>query len=350
MSTKRCKIHYRKLRRDNNQFPDMTLAQAITAALNTVLPDGSSVGSKVENRITNAPGNSEYRRLMNYFHHDNDLVFGDVCLFSPGQLQALLQLNAGEEHATLDEAIKAWEIAEKKAPDGTEYLHGITYWMVIGDHFYQIQHVSISTKPIEEYFTWLLRDKAQILAPTQYVELQAEFDRAQLGDDLGDIKSVEIGGLIPQTEQTPAEASQANKKSVEVDTVRSVGDRFVQGFQKAQKILEDLLGPVEAKKIIDSMPTEASLEVKVNISYRAKKRKFQKEFMKNLASGLRNIPDGEILVRGKDGEIKGQDARLSADMNVKRVSASSSLLNMEDVLRQMKEVHRRFLHDGRIQP
>jgi hypothetical protein len=35
-------------------------------------------------------------------------------------------------------------------------------------------------------------------------------------------------------------------------------------------------------------------------------------------------------------------------MNVKRFSETSSLLDLEDALRQMKEVHRRFLFDGRI--
>lgn len=98
------------------------------------------------------------------------------------------------------------------------------------------------------------------------------------------------------------------------------------------------------------MPPEAALEVTVNIGYRARKRKFQKEFMSNLAAGLRNIPDGEIRVIGRDGEIKGDDARLSADMNIRKIRETSSLLDLEDALRQMKEVHRRFLHDGRIQP
>lgn len=71
--------------------------------------------------------------------------------------------------------------------------------------------------------------------------------------------------------------------------------------------------------------------------------------MRNLEAGLRNIPDGEIRVRGKDGEIKGDDARLSADMNIKRVRENSGLLVLEDALAQMLEVHRRFVFDGKIE-
>ncbi|RYF06838.1 MAG: hypothetical protein EOO77_26400 [Oxalobacteraceae bacterium] len=112
--------------------------------------------------------------------------------------------------------------------------------------------------------------------------------------------------------------------------------------------MNDLLGDVEAQKIIDSMPEDAALDVTVNIGYRAKKRKLQREFMRNLESGLRNIPDGEIKVRDKYGEIKGDDARLSADMSVQKISDNSSLLDLQSVRDQMEEVHRRFVHDGKI--
>ncbi|ASY68919.1 hypothetical protein SF83666_c14980 [Sinorhizobium fredii CCBAU 83666] len=110
----------------------------------------------------------------------------------------------------------------------------------------------------------------------------------------------------------------------------------------------ELLGEVEADKLLAQMPPDAALEVTVNIGYRAKKRKFEKEFMKNIASGLRNAPDGEIRIRGVDGEIKGDDARLSADMNIKKISDQSNLLDIPHVIEQILEVHRRFLHDGKI--
>ncbi len=110
-----------------------------------------------------------------------------------------------------------------------------------------------------------------------------------------------------------------------------------------------MVGSVEAQRIIERVPPDASLEVRVNIGYRATKRRIEKEFMKNLASGLRNMADGEIRVRGKDGTIKGDDARLSADMGIRRINPASNLLDLEHAREQMRETHRRFLHDGKIQ-
>jgi hypothetical protein len=348
MQTKRCKIHYRRLRRDNSQFPAELLSTKIRQALATN-KGRNRIGESVQHRIASVPRTEGYQRFLNDFYETDEYVFGDICLFSPGQMQALLQLSADPSHPTLDEVMKAWAIAESKAPAGHEYLHGIAYWMAVGDHFYQIQHVALQAKAMEEYLTWLLRDQANVINSDQYVELQAEFDRDQVGGDLGDVKSVEIGGLVPETMRpAPPSAVVESGKTTVVQTRKSLGEGIAAGWNKARKIVEDLLGPVETEKLIASMPADAALEVTVNIGYRATRRKFGKEFMANVASGLRNAPDGELRVRGRDGEIKGDDARLSADMTVRKMSDTSGLLDLEHALAQMLEVHRRFLHDGKI--
>lgn len=346
MANKRCKIHYRRLRRDNNQFPEMSLSSALRNALNSS-SDGTLVKDLVHNRISEVPRSEGYQRLLNDFHVTDDLVFGDLCLFAPGQMQALLQFSSDPAHPTLAEVMRAWEIAETRAPEGHEYLHAICYWVAIGDHFYHIQHTSLQSKAMEEYFTWLLRDKTAVIGTDNYVELQAEFDRSQIGQDLGDISSIEIGGLVPETVTVPEPVNVSEGQVVDYEAHESLGGAKA-GWDKARRIIVDLLGEIEAQKLFSSMPDDAALEVKVNIGYRATRRKISKEFMGNIAAGLRNAPEGELRVRGKDGIIKGDDARLSQDMNIKRMSDSSSLLDLEHVLSQMLEVHRRFLHDGKI--
>ncbi len=69
MATKRCKVHYRRLRRGNDQFPKATLSIAIALALQKKLADGSKVGETVENRITAVPRQEEYRRLLKSSSH-----------------------------------------------------------------------------------------------------------------------------------------------------------------------------------------------------------------------------------------------------------------------------------------
>ncbi len=121
MTTRPCKIHYRRLARANNQFPALTLAQAISSALDHKLPNGDRISSKVAHRITTVPKNTDYHRFLNHSHQETDLVFGTICLFSPGDMQALLELQEDDKHTALDEVMRAWTIAEQPAPEGMEF-------------------------------------------------------------------------------------------------------------------------------------------------------------------------------------------------------------------------------------
>lgn len=351
MTKKRCRIHYRRITRTPSLFPAETLSNRIAAALNQQLPDGSTVRGRVVNRVWSANQEDTKRALNNFYIHD-DYVFGTLCTFSPGEMQALLRLIGDEEQprqSDLAQALQEWDIAEQTAPEGHEYLHGMAYWLAIDDHFYVIQHSALQAKAIEEYFTWLLRDKTGVIGADGMVMLQVVFDRAQLGDD--DLNSIHVGGLVPETVRAAPAAlpgAPVETESVESEVRESIADRLQASFTRGKKIIEDLLGPLEAQRIIESVPPEAALDVSVNIGYRATKRKLKRAFMGELARGLRNIADGEIQVLGKNGTAKGDDARLSMDMNIQKVSDGSSLLDLEDTRNQMLEVHRRFLHDEKL--
>jgi hypothetical protein len=352
MTTKRVKIHYRRLIRADKSFPADLLSERIAAAMDTKLANGTRVRERVSNRVVPVVGSPGFERMLNTYHAGEDFVFGTVCLFSPGQLQALLKVadDAGE-HPNLAEVLEQLEIAEAAAPKGHEYVHGMTYWMATGDHFYQIQHTALQSKAMEEYLTWLLREQTGAIGANQAVLLQWKFDRAQVGDD--ELTSIEVGGLMPETYHPPAPEPGAatpgqGAQSEEVQTRETLGEKVASSFAKARQVLVDLIGEVETAKIIETMPPEASLDVRVNIGFRAKKRRLKREVMNNLETGLRNIADGEVIARGRNGEVRGEDARLSLDMGVKRISDTSSLLDPADALRQMQEVHRRFLHDGKL--
>ncbi|MEM9049984.1 MAG: hypothetical protein AAGC92_14845 [Pseudomonadota bacterium] len=299
-------------------------------------------------RITPSSLDNPAQRLINHLHITEDYVFGNTCSFTPGQMQALLRTVSSEEpHGSLQDALDAFDIQEARATAGHEYVGGICYWLAIGDHFYQIQHVSLQAKQMEEYFNWLLREQTNTIGGNGLVELMCEFDREQVGGDLDEISTIEIGGVAPETISQPFDSKVPKPVVEEVETTEAVGSQAAY-FEKAKEVLTALVGSIGAQRIIDEIPDEAALEVKVNIGYKAKKRKFKKEFMGNIASGLRNLPDGEMKVRGRQGEIRGSDIRLLEDMSVKKLSDESSLLDMEHALKQMLEVHRRFVHDGKI--
>lgn len=349
MAAKYCRVHYRRLNREPGLFPNITLSYALNAALESVAEDGNKIKDRVKHRVEEVATQAGYKRALNNIDPTEDIVFGTTCLFSPGEMQALVKIFEERPEASLAELMNAYDIAEAHAPTGYEYVHGLSYWLAIGDHFYQIQHVSLQSGAMEHHLSWLLR-KAGVLVGNQTVVLQSEFDQALLGDE--DLKFVQIGGLVPETMRAPDQMTSEGAAPLpagELQKRQKIGDKTF-GFAKARNILENLFGPMRTLEILDSVPPEAALEVSVNIGFRSSKRKLPKEFMKDLAVGLRNLPDGEVTVRGKNGRATGGDARLYYDIPIERVSEKSGLLVLRDAKEKMQEVHRRLLQDGRIQP
>ena len=156
--------------------PDLTLRDAICSALEHRQADGRRISENWQLRSTRVPNQAGHYRFLNHFHQDDEVIFGNTCLFSPGQMQAVLRDVPNVE--TVD-------IAEMRAPDGTQYLHAIAYWLVVRDHFFLVQHVSLQAKAMEEYLTWLLRDQTGTISPHHHVHLQAVFDRNLVGGGLG---------------------------------------------------------------------------------------------------------------------------------------------------------------------
>ena len=117
VTVKRVKIHYRRLVRNADIFPAGTLRDRIAAAMDTTLPNGTLVRQRASNRLAPVPGQAGYERMLNTYHEEGQYVFGTVCLFSPGQLQALLKVaDEGEGHQNLADVLEQLEIAETAAP------------------------------------------------------------------------------------------------------------------------------------------------------------------------------------------------------------------------------------------
>jgi hypothetical protein len=128
VATKRVKIHYRRLLRQEGSFPvNKSLQDRILTAMDATKPDGFRVRERAKYRLASVPGNEGSQRLLNTYHAEAACVFGTVCLTSPGQLQALIKVTDGA-HPNLAEVMAQLEIAEAAAPSGHEYVHGMTYW------------------------------------------------------------------------------------------------------------------------------------------------------------------------------------------------------------------------------
>ena len=182
-----------------------------------------------------------------------------------------------------------------------------------------------------------------MLQNSQAVILRSEFDVAAIGGDLDDVTSIEVGGLVPETIND--DPSQVTDR--EVEERRSLSE-IKPTLSKAKEVLEGLFGELRASQIIGDVPAGAALDVTVNIGYRSKRRRIDRTVLKDIGTHLRNLGDGDVKIRGRNGTTHGDDARLHMKMPIRLVRSNGSLLDLESARDQLRRVHDRFREDGKI--
>ena len=327
-------VHYRRLaRKDGRLLPGTKLSDAVGQAL---LDD--AYATDWQRRVTHAPGTPDVSQFVNNSHTDMDSTFGDLCSFTHDEMQAVI--------STGHIATPAVDIDDIGAPSGRDYLHGIAYWLLVGDHCYVIQHSSVRTKALEHYFTWLLR-QAGMLHSDQAIILQAAFDVSTDAPDVGDVTGIEIGGIV--TDAPEAQYPDSETISHETQVSRSLGQR-VAPLDAGREWLRSIFGPIDADRIMAQVPFGAALKVSLHVGYVAMKRNLSRRAMDDLSVAVRNLDDGEVRIRGRKGQISRGEARLHMPARIKLQRANGNLLNFIDTKEKLENVHSTFLDEGRITP
>ena len=327
--TRYATVHYRRLATEGGMA--VSLVEAIANALATVA-NGVRHSDDWRQRVETMPTDPPQSRFINNVHTDGPTAFGTLCAYTGAQMQALIDTSASAPDVN---------ISDVRPPQGNDYLHGIAYWLVIGDHCYLVQHPRVTSKTLEDYFTWLFR-KTSAVRSTQAVVLRSEFDVASVGGDPDDIMDIQVGGLVPDT---PTDAGKMTER--EIEERRSLGE-IRPFFSAAKKVIESVLGELGASRIMNDVPPGAALDVTVNIGYRSKRRTIDRSTLRNISTQVRNLNDGDVKIRGRNGSTHGDDARLHMKMPFKLIRENGSLLDLEDARSQLRKVHERFLEDGKI--
>jgi hypothetical protein len=323
-------VHYRRLEDVTGAFGGLSLEEAVRQAMNHQF-DGGRVADHWKRRAWLVPPSSEDTLLMNLQKDGGAYYFGDLTHYTKGYLQTLL----AEETDTPSLAIE-----QQPPPKGKEYVHSMMYWLVIENHLLMVGSRSLAAKQLEEYLTWLLKDRTTAISPTGQVILQIKFDAAEVGGDLDDIKEIIVGGRaaaagVVELQEADLKSGKEGERHQELATRKPWG-------QRAWDVLRAALNnEADVKELMDSIPEGADLEVAVHIGYKAK-RKVSRAPMQH---ALRNLPEGEITAVGRNGKQTGKDIRLSCPASILKIG---TLLDPEDVVRALLEAHQFFKSNGKI--
>jgi len=321
-------------------------------AMNAPIAAGESVRlrDRYSSRVQQA-GESSYFANVYYDVAQTDgssLAFGDILHYTRGHLQALIERT--------DDTASSLPVKQMPADQNREYVHSQMFWMVKGDHVFVVQSTSLDTETLENYLTWLLIEKANVLAHGTPVVLASKFDPDVIGGDLGDIQELVIGGVASPVPTLPDQPEERITEVLQHGEV-SARQRTVRGH--LMEVLEVLLGgKSEVQNVMKSVPEDAELRVDVHIGFETRKRKVNRTSLKQLETGLRNIPDSQLQVRSK-GSVKSSDGtvRLHYPANVLLLKLNQaqeiiigSLIDPSDMLRAMHEAYLNFVNNGKIVP
>jgi hypothetical protein len=338
------RVHYRRFDPVGGDWGKGSLQTMLEKALKTKAGAGrATVLNDWSARTLPVPGEPLLKRFAHNIGISTSDIFGTMCLFSPNDWAPVIVREAPEgEHVTLDEALKQVEIAERPPVQGEDYLRGVAYWLVAGNHVFVVQHSSIQTKAFEEYFKSLL-DSTAVTAANEKFAFKAVFDKAVMGGDLEEITAVEVGGIIS--------ASPPDAVAIEITDVekQETLGRQVSRFEKAKDILSTLFGAPDAEKILKELPADAELEVDVRFGYKTRRRGVSRVALQDIAQSARNLPDGEVRAFGKNGKQIGDDLRLSMPMSFDLLREHGALLHLEDARTKLLRVYQRFVEDGKIE-
>lgn len=326
-------VHYRRMEDIVGALHGNTLEACIRAAL-THVDDGGALSEHWNKRAWLVPPGNTDTLLMNIYHDDGVSFFGDLTIYTQGFMQALLS----NEHD-----VAMLPVEQQPPPKGREYIHSMMFWMVIGNHVLAIQSRSLNTKHLEQYLTWLLKERANQIGANGQIILTSQFDGAEVGGDLDDLREIIVGGAgvvhaaPARIVDEPLQHVREVDHHVDVDARRSWG-------QRALDVLRAIMNnEADVQELLESIPEGADLDVSVHIGYKAKKRRLTRAPMQQ---ALRNLPEGEITAVGKHGRMTGKDIRLSYPV---RVLMNGSLWDPNDVRAKLRSAYDYFVENGKIE-
>jgi hypothetical protein len=228
--------------------------------------------------------------LLNEFADVVDGVAGVICELIPGSMQPIIKRISQEKKLTTLTTANIFEIAEAAAGENTDFVQGICYFYVRGNHLLFTTVKGFRKTDVAMFFDWLLQK-----FKAGSVSLDAILDKAEIGTNLGRISKFRIKGSSGKGKGVALAIGQEVKKRAGAGTV---------AWSKAEDVVRTVLPESAFQKLIESMSDKNHLVADVQWSVAGPRGKKVQEAMQEVVNELADMDDGIIGVAAKDGIMK----------------------------------------------
>lgn len=259
-----------------------------------------------------------YVRSIIYHRHYANMLFGIFASYERGTHQLTVAEDDDAETLSIE------QVAPPKGADNKrrEFLEGVCYFGLSGNHAVVVQSNALGAKQIEHHINWLFRQSGVI----------AEGNGMGLSDEIAaatkerirkaHVKEVEFGAPF-------VEPSEVETKEREVAKDTALVYRGL-GLDMVRQLIGDKL---DAMKLSDAL--DGNIEVSLRIRYKQKTTEKAHKLLDNIAMAMRHIDEDQVrlhLVGG--GDVVGSQLKLSTQM---RVEARDGVANSDELFHKMRE-------------
>lgn len=307
---------------------------------------GAALWNRVVDRIQKLDSGGSRQLVLNKVADLSSAVFGELCLVDTAGLQALLRSKRSTVELSDKTKAEVFDLDERKAPDGSQFLRGMAYWLSIGNHLFYVKTQGTTPDHIRGYFDWLLKANPKGVPRGAQIVLQAEFDKSQVPRDIGDIRTLRVKGNATRSYKVDT-VDEEQKVSHVKRTARTVADRLVE-FQQALPVIRALLGSDRTDSLVKSLGPDEYLAVDASVKVRGRRTEESKANMRKLANDMADLTDATVQIEGRDGKLSDGDAILRTTMPFDLPHEGSNLLDFNNVADQLQEVYVRYVKDGKL--
>lgn len=230
-------------------------------------------------------------------------------------------------------------IGQQKPGADREALLGVLQFMIVGNHIVLIESGGVRTGRLEEYLTWLLKDRAGILPNGAHLVLETEFDISTVGGaDVSDVREVSLRPIsLKEGEGRPISESLEHRDARDVAPV-----------DVARQIL-DLMGNTEADidKLIGEVPPGGDVQLRLSLLFKKGREKGVTLPTTTSARHMfRNMDDDAIELKGAGGKTVGTMTVLYRAATVKLVG---SIIDFQDALNVLWSSYEYWIAKGKIE-
>lgn len=322
-------VQYRRLNKDELGH----LASLKQALIDSMLyqRSGKLVGEFVGNRRFDLDQDGRItllNKITSREHWDQPFFSGQLTYFERG---ANVPAIIGDPDADVNEL----DLGQFALDANASMVHGILYFVAIGDHVGLIESNGLKSGRLERFLTQLLT-QTERLQPGQTVILNAQF-------------SADAGRQVTQATEVQVTANRANR-APPVDGVPVVVERDVeQAREQGNSVIQvlEVLGwsPQDIENLMREVPPGGWLEGFFRFFIKSRQTKKSPMQRAVLDQALRNIDPANVVILGKGKREKDGFTKLTSPRAVETVG---SLLNPTSAIQQIEAALRDWAASGAI--